>query len=99
MRQIERRLNVEIASRGNRFRITGRPGAAEVGGTVLAKLFEMTDHERLDPERVHMLLQESAMSDEGFKAPDAGPELRDQLRALKAEMAAGMPVLLFAAAQ
>ena len=64
LRQIERRLNVEIASRGNRFRITGRPGAAEVGGTVLAKLFEMTDHERLDPERVHMLLQESFMDDD-----------------------------------
>jgi phosphate starvation-inducible PhoH-like protein len=63
LRQIERRLNVEIASRGNRFRITGRPGAAEVGGDVLAKLFEMTDQERLDPERVHMMLQESFMDD------------------------------------
>ncbi len=63
LRQIERRLNVEIASRGNRFRITGHPGAAEVGGDVLAKLFEMTDQERLDPERVHMLLQESFMDD------------------------------------
>ena len=63
LRQIERRLNVEIASRGNRFRITGRPGAAEVGGDVLSRLFEMTDHERLDPERVHMLLQESFMDE------------------------------------
>ena len=63
LRQIERRLNVEIASRGNRFRITGRPGAAEVGGDVLAKLFEMTNQERLDPERVHMMLQESFMDD------------------------------------
>ncbi len=63
LRQIERRLNVEIASRGNRFRITGHPGAAEVGGDVLAKLFEMTGEERLDPERVHMLLQESFMDD------------------------------------
>jgi phosphate starvation-inducible PhoH-like protein len=64
LRQIERRLDVEIASRGNRFRITGRPGAAEVGGDVLARLFALTDRERLDPERVHMLLQESFM-DEG----------------------------------
>ena len=56
LRQIERRLDVEIASRGNRFRVTGQPGAAEVGGDVLSKLFAMTDHERLDPERVHMLL-------------------------------------------
>ncbi|MDH5262740.1 MAG: PhoH family protein [Gammaproteobacteria bacterium] len=63
LRQIERRLKVEIASRGNRFRITGPPGAAEVGGTVLLSLFEMTDRERLDPERVHMMLQESFMDD------------------------------------
>ena len=63
LRQIESRLDVEIASRGNRFRVTGRPGAAEVGGDVLSKLFAMTDHERLDPERVHMLLQESFMDD------------------------------------
>jgi phosphate starvation-inducible PhoH-like protein len=63
LRQIERRLEVEIASRGNRFRVTGRPGAAEVGGDVLLSLFEMTDSERLDPERVHMLLQESLMDD------------------------------------
>ncbi len=61
LKQIERRLDVEIASRGNRFRVTGRPGAAEVGGDVLLSLFEMTDKERLDPERVHMLLQESFM--------------------------------------
>ena len=69
LRQIERRLDVEIASRGNRFRITGRPGAAEVGGDVLAKLFELTDHERLDPERVHMLLQESFMDEAESAAP------------------------------
>ena len=69
LRQIERRLNVEIASRGNRFRITGHPGAAEVGGDVLARLFELTDHERLDPERVHMMLQESFMDDINDDAP------------------------------
>ena len=63
LRQIERRLKVEIAGRGNRFRITGTPGAAEIGGEVLQSLFEMTDTERLDPERVHMLLQESFMDD------------------------------------
>ena len=51
LRQIERRLGVEIASHGNRFRVTGKPGAAEVGGDVLLSLFEMTDKERLDPEQ------------------------------------------------
>jgi phosphate starvation-inducible PhoH-like protein len=71
LRQIENRLDVEIASRGNRFRVTGQPGAAEVGGDVLSKLFEMTDHERLDPERVHMLLQESFMDSVKDDATDS----------------------------
>lgn len=68
LRQIERRLNVDIASRGNHFRVTGPPGAAQAGGDVLLSLFKMTDSERLDPERVHMMLQESQMS-EGELAP------------------------------
>lgn len=63
LRQIERRLEVEIASRGNQFRVTGRPGAAEIGGEVLLSLFAMTATERLDAERVHMLLQESFMDE------------------------------------
>ena len=63
IRQIERRLNVEIASRGNQFRITGNPGAAQSGKDVIQSLFRLTDSERLDPERVHICLQEVAMND------------------------------------
>ena len=62
LRQIERRLNVEIAGRGNRFRITGNPGAADAGGDVLRSLFEIAGKEHLDPERVHVHLQESLMN-------------------------------------
>ena len=79
LRQIERRLDVEIASRGNRFRVTGKPGAAQAGGDVLLSLFEMTDKERLDPERVHMLLQESAMNEPGNTA-DTAEEVAIQTR-------------------
>ena len=75
LRQIERRLNVEIASRGNRFRVTGRPGAAEVGGDVLLSLFAMTDRERLDAERVHMTLQESFMDNPETSRADDGAEV------------------------
>ena len=74
LRQIERRLDVEIASRGNRFRVTGRPGAAEVGGDVLLSLFEMTDQERLDPERVHMMLQEAMMGSAEAELTDDSPK-------------------------
>jgi len=70
LRQIEKRLDVEIASRGNQFRVTGRPGAAEVGGDILLSLFDMTDRERLDPERIHMVLQESFMEDAAALAND-----------------------------
>ena len=71
LRQIERRLNVEIASRGNRFRVTGKPGAARAGTDVIRSLFKMTDRERLDPERVHVCLQESVMHAEDTEAPAA----------------------------
>jgi len=72
LRQIERRLNVEIASHGNRFRVTGQPGATEIGSNVLRSLFHMTDKERLDPERVHMMLQESVMNEGRPAAADLG---------------------------
>lgn len=88
LRQIERRLHVEIASRGNRFRVTGQAAAAEAGGDILLSLFELTDRERLDPERVHMLLQESAMKksesksdadDDGNNASDIAIQTRHKL--------------------
>lgn len=63
LRQIERRLNVNIASRGNRFRVTGNPGAARAGSDVLKSLFTLTAGERLDPERVHVALQETVMNE------------------------------------
>ena len=63
LRQIERRLHVEIASRGNYFRVTGNPGAAQIGSDVIHSLFQMAENERLDPERVHICLQESVMND------------------------------------
>lgn len=72
LRQIERRLNVEIASRGNRFRITGDAGDARIGSSVLRSLFRMTDSERLDPERVHVCLQESVMNDNQARKEDSG---------------------------
>ncbi|MDZ7644849.1 MAG: PhoH family protein [Woeseiaceae bacterium] len=73
LRQIERRLDVDIASRGNRFRVTGNPGAARLGSDVIQSLFKLTGSERLDPERVHICLQESVMQEaEVDELADAG---------------------------
>ena len=74
LRQIERRLNVEIAGRGNRFRITGNAGAAQIGSDVLRSLFDLTGSERLDPERVHVCLQESVMNDAQAEAANVDIE-------------------------
>jgi len=81
LRQIERRLNVDIASRGNHFRVTGQPGATQLGSDVLHRLFRMTDNERLDPERVHILLQESVMND-GESPASAADERADEVESL-----------------
>jgi len=78
LRQIEQRLDVEIASRGNRFRITGKPTAAEVGGDVLESLFELAGREHLDPERVHIHLQESVMNQESSGSDAASDKDLDE---------------------
>lgn len=62
LRQIERRLGIDIANRGNRFRITGQPEATARGADVIKALFDLSGREHLDPERVHICLQESAMN-------------------------------------
>jgi phosphate starvation-inducible PhoH-like protein len=81
LRQIERRLNVDISSRGNRFRVSGNAGAAQIGSDVIRSLFKLTGSESLDRERVHMCLQESVMNDadqaEVDPQPDSGDEGND----------------------
>jgi phosphate starvation-inducible PhoH-like protein len=60
IRQIEERLGLRIKNRGNHFELLGTETATTVGARVLEDLFELTEHEQLDPERVHMALVENA---------------------------------------
>jgi phosphate starvation-inducible protein PhoH and related proteins len=80
LRQIERRLNVDISSRGNRFRVSGNSGAAQIGLDVIRSLFKLTGSERLDRERVHMCLQESVMNDGEDADVPADPDTVDDDR-------------------
>ena len=73
LRLIERRLKIDISSRGNFFRISGVPSAVEIGENVLLSLFEMTNKDYLDTERVHMILQESFM--DGAELPLNGDKI------------------------
>ncbi len=80
LRQIENRLGVEISNRGNQFRILGTQAAAKRCEQALRALYRDTEAEALDPEKVHITLQEFAMPDEDSqskvsKAPPSGAEL------------------------
>lgn len=63
LRQIEQRLDIQINSRGNRFQLMGMPEDTDVGRRVLEELYVLTESETLDPERVHITLQEHARPD------------------------------------
>lgn len=61
LRQIERRLGIEINNRGNRFRLIGTRDAVRMGEELLKSMYATTAEEILTPERVHLLLQESGI--------------------------------------
>jgi len=61
LRLIERRLAVQIANRGNKFKITGKKSDREATIVVLEDLYKESDKTLLDPARVHLFLQESSI--------------------------------------
>jgi phosphate starvation-inducible PhoH-like protein len=62
LRQIERRLGVHIRNRSNQFRVTGSQQSSQQGIHVLRELYELAGRESLDPQRIHLCLQESSMA-------------------------------------
>ncbi len=63
LRQIERRLGLEINNRGNHFRLIGEPDATRACAEVLQGLYATADQEVLTPELVHLYLQESGIEE------------------------------------
>jgi len=63
LKQIEKRLGVEIASRGNRFRIVGSTQPAETASRLLHHLFNATTSETITPEHVHLSLQDASLEE------------------------------------
>ena len=61
LRQIERRLGVEIANRGNQFQVIGSSKPAEATRRLIEDLFKATLTEIITPERVHLSLQDSSI--------------------------------------
>ncbi|MDO9106111.1 MAG: PhoH family protein [Methylovulum sp.] len=63
LRQIETRLQVEIANRGNQFKVTGREHAVNAACAVMQKLFESTEKELLTAELIHLAMQDASIDD------------------------------------
>lgn len=63
LRQIERRLGVEINNRGNRFRIIGDGESVRASAEVLKDLYRVSASETLNPNRIHLYLQESGVEE------------------------------------
>ncbi|MDE2304386.1 MAG: PhoH family protein [Gammaproteobacteria bacterium] len=61
LRTIEERLGVEIRRRANHFQIHGAEVAARRAEEVLRSLYGRALREPIDPERVHLALQEAEM--------------------------------------
>ncbi|MCW8902552.1 MULTISPECIES: PhoH family protein [Sedimenticola] len=61
LRQIERRLGIEINYRGNHFKLLGEPEAIAAAGEVLQALYQQARQEVLTPESIHLYLQESGI--------------------------------------
>lgn len=83
LRQIERRLGVHINNRGNLFQVMGPAGSSQAGAWVLRELYKLAGSESLDPQRVHLCLQESAVfedrnADEAVDGvePEAVPDIK-----------------------
>ena len=59
LRQLEKRLGVEINSRGNQFRVIGDAGSVQQACEVLQGLYRATESGTLTPEKIHLFLQEA----------------------------------------
>jgi phosphate starvation-inducible PhoH-like protein len=81
LRQLERRLGVEMNNRGNVFRIVGDDTSVQRAATVLKALYAATAEETLTPEQVHLAVQEAeASAGQPDEAPARGSEQPIQTR-------------------
>ena len=71
LRQLERRLGVEINGRDNVFRVIGDPALVRMAEDMLHKLYAETERVSLTPAKVHLFLQEAGIGAEPNVAEQA----------------------------
>jgi phosphate starvation-inducible protein PhoH and related proteins len=87
IRQIEEYLGVEIANRGNNFRVTGKPDESRNAERVLRELYQTVGSgEALTPAGIHATLQQLA-----YKPPNGDTEPDTDIRTPKRVVRARSP--------
>ncbi len=61
LRQIEQRLKVEIANRGNQFKVSGLADAVKAASVLINNMFDATIDELITPEYLHLAMQDSSI--------------------------------------
>ncbi|MFI3138176.1 MAG: PhoH family protein [Methylococcaceae bacterium] len=61
LRQIEQRLKVDIASRGNQFNVTGASVMVNVTCELIQQLYACTATQHLSPEDIHIAMQDASI--------------------------------------
>ena len=78
LRQVERRLGVEIENRGHRFRIIGDDEATSVATDVIRALYDHTARELIGAENVHLQLRSAEADSAGAPGADADAESAEE---------------------
>ena len=63
LRQIEKRLQVEIANRGNQFKVSGSDDSVQAACALMQTLFASTEKEQLTAELIHLAMQDASIAD------------------------------------
>ncbi len=73
LRQIEERLAIVIRHRGTDFELIGPADATRAAAELLRNLYQLTEHEELTPDEVHLALQTSGIEQlmQQLDQPDA----------------------------
>ncbi|HTF97549.1 MAG TPA: PhoH family protein [Cellvibrio sp.] len=61
LRQIEKRLDIEIRHRGTDFELIGPAKTTHAAAELLRNLYQLTEHTELTPDEVHLALQSSGI--------------------------------------
>jgi len=75
LREVELRVGVEIANRGNLFRISGAPEAVRSAARLLKSLYKVADQETLTPASVHLAIKELGADDYAERSAEGSQEV------------------------